>query len=606
MLYLWNCAKTGSIEGGPRDTTPPVVLKTKPLKGVLNYTGKSVEITFDEYIRTDEISEELYISPPFKERIETTMKGKTLVVRLEDTLYENTTYTLRFGQSIKDLNEGNVLNNYEFIFSTGSFIDSLAVSGMVIQAIDLEPVEEKVSILLYSNLSDSAPYLEVPEYMTVATPEGAFLVNNIRPATYRIFALQDQNRNLKYDVPEEQIGFLDSLIVLSPDLFEFIDTSTLAEPGAFLPDSSLFTLGDSVDFSMDDSLLLAADDSLTLFDLARYSVMVDLFTFREDNEPQYLVDNKREDRRKLSLQFNREVMDTVSFEPYGFTATGDWFINEPHIMRDTFVYWITDSLVYQRDSLQLIAHYSVTDSLLNYESMDDTLRFNYREPARSGRRRERDAEEEEEKISLSFNINNNTSFDYYKDIIITSNHPVSVLDTSKIQLTYLEDTLDMKATYSWKPDSFFLRSWRLVSDWKEEYYYTLNLFPGALTDIYGITHDTIEKTFDIQHHEHYGLIDVNLNKVAMPVVVHLIDEKNRLAGIDYADTDGAIQFNNLNPGKYTIKVIFDANRNGIWDTGNYLKGIQPERILFHDEEITVRSNFDYTVNMDLSEKSPSE
>ena len=144
-LYLWNCAKTGTIEGGPRDTTPPVVVKSKPLNGALNFTGTKVEITFDEYINDREISEELYISPPFKERIETTMRGKTLIIYLEDSLYENTTYTLRFGQSIKDLNEGNILENYEFIFSTGGYIDSLGVSGMVLQAEDLEPLEEKVN-----------------------------------------------------------------------------------------------------------------------------------------------------------------------------------------------------------------------------------------------------------------------------------------------------------------------------------------------------------------------------------------------------------------------------------------------------------------------------
>ncbi len=275
-LFLWNCAKTGTIEGGPRDKKPPVVIKSKPLNGALNFTGDKVEITFDEYIKPEAISEEMVISPPQKERIETTMRGKTLVIDIQDSLWENTTYTLSFGQSIMDLNEGNVLKNYEFIFSTGNYLDSLAVSGTVLQAIDLQPLKEDVHILLYSSLSDSAPYLEVADYVAKATPEGAFLINNIRPATYRLFALQDQNRNLKYDVPEEQIGFLDSLIVLSPDLFEYIGPPDTAEQYISPADTSLFAFGDSADFSMEDSLLLAAGDSLTLFDLARYSVMVDV------------------------------------------------------------------------------------------------------------------------------------------------------------------------------------------------------------------------------------------------------------------------------------------------------------------------------------------
>ena len=212
MVFLADCAKIGSPSGGPRDETPPRVEKSKPLNRSVNYNGSRIEITFDEFIRTDAISQELIVSPPFEERPEIRLRGKTLVIEWEEDIRDSTTYTFSFGESLKDLNEGNILRNYEFVFSTGGHLDSLAVLGTVVKSFDLVPHEENVFLMLYSNLSDSAPLLEVPDYVGKADANGNFLINNVRPANYRLFALQDLNRNYKYDVPEEYIGFLDSAI----------------------------------------------------------------------------------------------------------------------------------------------------------------------------------------------------------------------------------------------------------------------------------------------------------------------------------------------------------------------------------------------------------
>jgi hypothetical protein len=346
---------------------------------------------------------------------------------------------------------------------------------------------------------------------------------------------------------------------------------------------------------------VAAEDSLTLFDLARYSVMVDIFTFRENNEPQYLIDNKREDRRILRLLFNREVLDTVILEPLSFNGT-DWFLLEQHVMRDTFDYWITDSLIYQRDSLEIIAHYQVTDSIMNYEPFHDTLKFNFREAARDSRRRGKEPEEEkQEEISLSLNVRRGQPFDVYRDIIITSSHPIQKLDTAMIKFTRLEDTLNLPVAYSMSADPHFMRAASMVTQWKEGSRYDLNLFPGAVTDIYGLTHDTITTNFNMQNSDHYGKIFVNLTGVTGQTIVYLVDNKSVITKFLSTDTNGTLEFKYLEPLTYTLKTVLDANNNGKWDPGNYLQGIQPEKVIFHKEKIVLRSNFEVKVNWDLSD-----
>jgi hypothetical protein len=593
LAYLWNCAKVGNIDGGPRDTTPPVVVKSNPLNRSLNFSGNQIEITFDEYIKPASISEKLVISPPFKEMIVTRMRGKTLIIEMEDTLKESTTYTLSFGDAIEDLNEGNVLPNYEFVFSTGNYMDSLAVTGTVLQAIDLEPVEEQLHISLYSNLNDSAPYLEVPEYVGKATEEGAFLINNIHPGKYRLFALQDQNRNLKYDVPGEQIGFLDTLIVLSADMFEFLE-----------PESPVESLTESVlaDSVLADTSLLIPDDSLSLHDLARYSVMVDVFTFIEDNEPQYMIDNKREDRRSITLLFNREVLDTISLEPLNFTPPEKWFLIEKHVMKDTFKYWITDSLIYKRDSLKIIAHYQASDTMMNLVPFDDTLNFNFREPVQSSsRRRNRPDTIVVEKIDLELNIMRAGKMDVYKDISITANHPVMKIDTSRISFTYREDTIDVPVDYSLDMDEKNIRSSKLVTEWKEGYFYDLNIFPGAVEDIYGLTHDTTIVNFQARHKDSYGTIQLNLSGLKVPAIVQVIDKNSNVIRSLITNSDGALEFQYLEPATYKLKLIRDYNGNGKWDTGIYLDGLQPDMVTFNKESIALRANFHYEVNWDLSQ-----
>jgi len=626
LLFIANCAKIGTPAGGAKDKTPPRVEKSKPLNRTVNFKGDKIEITFNEFINTQSISQDLVVSPPFEERPEIILKGKTLVIKWEDELKDSTTYTFSFGESIKDLNEGNILRNFEFVFSTGGYLDSLAILGTVLQAFNLEPHEEKVFLLLYSNLNDSAPLLEIPEYVGRADEKGNFLINNVREADYRLFALQDLNRNYKYDVPEEFIGFVDSVIHLSPELF---DTTIIngTEPAVFMRDSSAQVdslipadlraymeqtdsmalsgpdiVVDSIGFSMADSVLMEKDDSITLADLAPWSVFVDVSIFQEDNNPQYLIDNSRKDRRRLTMHFNRRVEDSVILEPYNFEATGDWYIFEEHVMNDTFVYWITDSLIYKRDSLSVFATYQVTDTLFNYVTYYDTLKFNYREVKKKASRRQKKKEQEDdvtEKISLLVKFSGGKVQDLHTPLELELQHPVSSIDPSGISLTQIEDTLEIPVEFSIIHDSIKLRRYFLNVEWEGISTYILNFFPGSFTDIYGLTNDTVSARFNTRDPEYYSRILLNLTGVEGQKIVQVLNDKLEIKHQQITREDGIIEFDQMEPEVSILKLIHDRNGNGKWDTGDYLEHEQPESVEFRPGKLNLRSNFDMEVNWEI-------
>ncbi len=627
LLFLSTCAKIGSPAGGPKDKTPPRVEKSKPLNRTVRFDGNKIEITFNEFIKTNTISQELVISPPLEERPGIRLRGKTLIIEWEEELHDSTTYTLSFGESINDLNEGNILKNFEFVFSTGDHLDSLGIIGTVLQAFDLSPPEEPIFLMLYENLSDSAPLLDIPDYVGKSDSKGAFLINNVRPATYRLFALQDLNRNYKYDVPEEFIGFLDSAINLTPELFK-PSPEEIAAPGSLpsrwqdsiwlagLPDSlrtvaaldsiwladSLMMSGtDTIGFGMPDSVLIEGDDSLTLADLAPWSIFVDVLIFQEDNISQYLIDNTRKDRRKLSMYFNRRVIDTVILEPFDFEPSGDWYLFEEHVMNDTFVYWLTDSLVYKRDSLNMLATYQVTDSLLNYIPFHDTLKFNFREPSKKTvrRKKKQDKSEKEEKLSISVDIKSGQEHDLYRPLTFEIQHPVSMVDTSRISLVRLEDSLEIPVPYSLVHDNVKLRRYFLKVDWEGLATYKLDAFPHAFTDIYGLTHDTMSVKIRVRDPEYYSRILLNLTGVRGQKIIQVLDNKGNSVRQKLTSSDGLVEFDYMPPSSFTLKLIHDRNGNGKWDTGDYLEHSQPEAVEFRPGEIKIRSNFDMELNWEL-------
>jgi hypothetical protein len=587
ILLCWSCAQQGSPSGGPLDVDPPVVVKSEPPNYSTLFDANRILITFDEYIVLNSVNQELIVSPPMDEKPEVKLKKKTLVIEFEEDLRINTTYTFNFGNAIEDLHAGNTLQNYEYVFSTGEILDSLSVKGTLHYAENLEKPEDPISIMLYSDLRDSVPLIDIPLYVGRSNDSGVFSVNNLRPDEYKVFALNDGNNNLLFDLPSEEIAFLDSSLILNADLTRLL-------------------LGDSVVSSaLGDSLAVdstgAVVDSLARKGPDLNSIYIDLLLFTEASEIQYLTNYTREDRRKIQLIFALPLSDTFSY--YSIQAeqeSAPRFLEELSPNRDSLTLWILDSLHYKRDSIQIVANYTVMDTSEQYVLKRDTLLFSYRENAnksKKGRSERKEDVEVEETLKL-LTIRTKGNHDINRDLSFRIDFPLDKINDSLFSLYHIPDSVEVPIPFEVRADSLDPYLANLSASWESDASYRMLVLPGALESIYPLRHDTVDVSFKTRDLEYYGQILLTLNNVKHRVLVQLFSGK-KLAKELLVEADGQYAFPFLAPNKYQLKFIHDLNGNGKWDTGNYLEKVQPEPVEFLLKTIEVRSNWDHDVTMNL-------
>ena len=333
IVIISSCANQGMPTGGPKDSIPPVLVGTQPKMRATNYKGSDVRLTFNEYILPTEISEALVISPPMKKRPSIRTKSKTLIIQFNEPLKDSTTYSLDFKNSVVDNNEKNPLKNLRFSFSTGNVYDSLRVAGRVMNAFNLEPMEKSL-VMLHRNLHDSAVFRVIPDYIAKTDENGMFLIDNIAPGKYHIFAINDANSDMKYNEGAEEIAFVDTLVVPSAEYSEVRDTLVKGV----------------------DSLLITGHTQF-------YPDPFYLRLFTEDIFDQYLSSSKRDTRNKVSFVFNESVADTFGVRLLNADAGKDWYILEPNRKVDSLTMWIADTLVARMDTLVMELSYLQLDTL---------------------------------------------------------------------------------------------------------------------------------------------------------------------------------------------------------------------------------------------------
>lgn len=240
---LSRCANIVPPGGGPRDTLPPTLLKVDPVDSSLHFNSKKVNFSFDEYVELDNIFEKLIVAPTLKRTPTVTSKLRTVTMEIKDTLQENTTYTFFFSDAIKDVNERNPIEDFQYVISTGDYLDSLQVKGHIINA-ETGKVDSNVSVMLYKNTTDSVVSKEKPYYYARSKGDGAFWFKNLAPGDYKLFALKEEDRDLQYTQPSEMIAFQDSLVHLRE---ENLQNVTML----------LFMEKDSTVKTPEDSLLMA-------------------------------------------------------------------------------------------------------------------------------------------------------------------------------------------------------------------------------------------------------------------------------------------------------------------------------------------------------------
>ena len=587
ILACWSCAQQGSPSGGPRDEDPPVVLESEPPNYSTRFEANKILITFDEYIVLNNVNQELIVSPPMEEQPEVKLKKKTLIIEFEEALRINTTYTFNFGNAIEDLHEGNQLQNYEYVFSTGDVLDSMSVKGSLLYAENLEKPEEPISIMLYSDLRDSVPLIDIPLYVGRSNDSGVFSVNNLRPDVYKVFALKDGNNNLLFDLPSEEIAFLDTSLIVNAEF-------------------SRLLLGDSVVASvLRDTIAVdsagAVSDSMVHMGPDLNSVYIDLLLFTEDSEIQYLTDYTREDRRKMQLIFALPLTDTFSY--YSLQAEDE---SAPQLLeyiapnRDSLTLWVMDSIHYNDDSIQMVVNYTAKDTTEQYIVKSDTLLFTYREKqskSKRSRAEQKETEKEVEKMKL-LTMRDNGNQDLNRDLSFLLDFPLDKINDSLITFYHIPDSVEVPIPFQVSADTLSPYQATLSASWESDSRYRMQVLPGAITSIYPMQHDTVDVSFKTRDLEFYGQILLTLNNVKHQVMVQLFSGKTLVKEI-MVEAEGLYNFPFLTPREYRLKFIHDLNDNGKWDTGNYLEKVQPEPVELFPKKIEVRSNWDHDVTMNL-------
>jgi len=594
-MVCWACAQQGSPAGGPRDEDPPMILESEPPNYSILFEAKKIMITFDEYIVLENVNQELIVSPPMEEKPEVKLRKKTLIIEFEEDLKPNTTYTFNFGSSIKDLHEGNVLLNFEYVFSTGEVLDSLSVRGTLKYAHDLSVPEEPISIMLYNDLRDSVPLIDIPLYVGRSDDSGVFSVNNLRADVYKVFALKDGNNNFLFDLPTEEIAFLDSSLIVSAEFARFllkssgqIDTVPEIDTIAEIDTLAVPALTDSTAL-VSDSIVDRGPDLNAIY--------IDLELFTEETDIQYISDYNRDDRRRLQMVFARPLSDTFQYHTLPVDVPGSVeYLEDFSTERDSLTLWVRDSIHYKLDTLNLQVNFTVKDTSMQYVVLTDTLRFTFRE--KKVETRKKTVQEDKVETLDIRTVRKGGTQDLHRDLALSLNLPLSGITDSLIHLYHIPDSVEIEVPFSIRKDSTALnRAW-ISSPWESAAQYRLQILPGAFTSLYPPVHDTIDVTFSTRDSEFYGKILLSLENVKTHTIIQLLS-RDKVIAERTVDADGIYTFPNLKPQDYELKFIHDINDNGKWDTGNYMKKLQPESVETLPVVITVRSNWDHDVSMKL-------
>ena len=591
VIAAYSCASIGAPDGGPYDEEPPRFVGSTPELHATGNQKSRIELEFDEFIKLEKAAEKVVISPPQMEQPEIKVSGKKVVIELIDSLKDSTTYTVDFSDAIVDNNEGNPMGNFSFSFSTGESIDTLEVSGTVLNAADLEPVKGML-VGLHKNLNDTA-FTTLPfDRVSRTDSRGQFIIRGIAPGEYRIFALMDGNQNYLFDSKSERIAFGDSLVI--PSWEPAVRQDTLWQ------DTLTIDTIHTVHYTrfMPDDLILRV--------------------FKEENDRQYLTRSQRDKENHFILTFNAKADSLPGLKGLNFDET-DAFIIETTSRNDSICYWIKDSLVYGMDTLEVQLDYLYTDSLNQLVPRTDTIYLANKLTREQRERIQKEAEEEKEKERkkrekkglepekeptpfLKMNVDAPSSFDINKNVVLAFDEPVVRFDTAAIHMQVKVDTLWEDTPFLLRPDSVLPRTYEILAGWEPEKEYKLTIDSAAVTGLYGLHTNKSEHTMKVKKLDEYGTLLLNVKNALPGSIVELIDNSGKVLRQQPVTQEGTADFYFLAPNsKYYIRLFEDRNRNGKWDTGNYSKGLQPEAVYYFPKVWEMKANFEFEEDWDIHE-----
>lgn len=590
IIGFYACASTGMPDGGPYDETPPKFVRATPEPNATNNKRKKISIEFDEFIKLDKASEKVIISPPQNEAPEVKVSGKRVLVEFFDTLRENTTYTIDFGDAIVDNNEDNPLGNFAYAFSTGEIIDTMEVSGTVLNAADLEPVKG-IQVGLHKNLNDTA-FTKLPfDRISRTDSRGHFTIKGIAPGTYRVYALMDGNQNYFFDSKTEAIAYLDSLVV--PSMEGAVRQDTVWNETDTLAYDTIYQI--NYTRFLPDNLILRS--------------------FKEENPLQYLVKSEREQLNRFSLYFSAKADTLPTLRGLDFDEN-DAFVIEGNERNDTIHYWIKDTTMCERDTLTLELNYLATDTLGKLVPKTDTLRMvnkinkerrlamaeearKKEEKERKKRARKGDTLQVETKF-LTMTVDAPSSLDLNRNIILKFEEPVAHIDTSAIHMAVKVDSLWEDIPFIFQADTIAPRQYQILADWQPGQEYRLQIDSLGIQGLYGLYTDKVENTLKVKTLEDYGTLYLNIVGAGPHAIVQLLNSNDAVVRQQPVSEKNTCDFYFLQPStKYYIRLFNDDNNNGIWDTGNYVEKRQPEEVFYFPKVWEMKANFEFEETWDV-------
>lgn len=593
----------GSPDGGWYDETPPRVVGASPKEGATGVTSKKILIHFDEYIQIDNPTEKVIVSPPQIEQPEIKAAGKSIEIKLADSLRAATTYTVDFSDAISDNNEGNPMGNYTYTFSTGETIDSMEVSGIVLQADNLEPVKG-ILVGLYSDLEDSA-FTTTPMLRVARTDSrGRFVVRGIAPGSYRVYALQDADGDYRYTQKGEMVAF--STDTIRPSASADIRQDTLWR------------------------------DSLHILSIKR----VPYTHYRPDNivlrawkaelTDRYLIKTERKDADHFTFYFSHGSDRLPLLEGLNFDSR-QAFLVESSPKRDTITYWLRDTALINQDTLRLSATFEMTDSLGKLVNHTETLELLPKLPYARRMKMQQKAfekwkDEQDKKRKkgrpydsimppekLSFEMKVGSQITPEENVEIAFGTPLAAADTSRVHLYSKIDTVWYRSPFKLvaltDSNQLLLRRHRLdsldqqftpmrryavIGEWRPGIEYSLETDSAAFTDLYGKVSAKRKAGFQVGSLDDYGtLLMTILGFPGKQLIVQLLNGSDGVVK-EVVTGNGVAEFYYLKPGTYYMRCIVDDNANGLWDTGDYALGRQPEEVYYYADRIECRAKWDIT------------
>lgn len=558
-VHTSSCANTtGAPSGGPRDTIPPVILASVPDSNAIKVpvSKTSITLTFNEYIQLKNPEKGIFLSPPQKKRPKTKIKGKNLIITFPEDLDSNRTYALNFGSSLADNNEGNPLQGYVYSFSTGSSVDSMLISGTVLDYATMLPLEG-ITVVLYEEPKDSSVFKILPDAVTKSDKWGYFCLRNLKPVPYAMYAFKDENNNNLYDPGVETVGFLDSLIT----------PCTVMQNG--MSQLTCYDVKDTVNCLMRPS-------------------ETNIYVFKEKPAMQYISSYERVSQRGSYIKFNAPNVVIDSFAIRGVKS--DEIIKQFNQTFDSLAFWVNIGSKLP-DTLFLGIKYHKTDSLgKNVPTVEELKLVAPREKQSNNKQQNRDrgSQKPERKDLLKFTLSADPKMVEQTGYVLEFPEPLvaAQFDTMSFTMSTPRGVKTPEKLIT-EQDSTNIRRYILKpqTQFKHGNDYELVIPHATFRDINGFTNDSTYSKIILPSDDKLSSITLDITDVSSRYIIELINEKrDKVYRKHIINRDTLLLFPYLDKGNYSIRITEDKNNNGLLDTGSVLEKRQPERVRLYKLE----------------------